>query len=65
MDDIDEMVVPVEAGISLIEIQFVRTPDRSVGNLVSGFSLVVCGAIFYYSKKKKADPQKSAGIAGK
>ena len=65
MDDIDEMVVPVEAGISLIEVQFVRTPDRIVGNLVSAFSLVVCSVVFFCSKKKKAEPRKSAGMSGK
>ena len=53
MDDINEMVVPVEAGISLIEITFVRTPDRIVGNLVSASSLLLCGIVFYASKRKE------------
>jgi hypothetical protein len=52
MDDINEMVVPVEAGISLVEIRFVRTPDQIVGNLVSAFSLAICGIVFYISKKE-------------
>ncbi len=53
LDDINEMVIPVEAGISLIDIRFVRTPDRVAGNLVSAFSLAICGMIFYMSKKER------------
>jgi hypothetical protein len=53
-DDIDQMVIPIEAGNSLIEIQFARTPDRIIGNAVSGVSLGICVIVFYWGRKKTA-----------
>ena len=53
MDDINQMVIPVEPGISLIRIRFMRTPDRVIGNLVSGFSSLICAMIFYFGRRKK------------
>jgi hypothetical protein len=58
MDDINQMVIPVEAGISLIEVRFVRTLDRVVGNWASVFSLGICGMIFYFWAKEKVRVRK-------
>ncbi len=59
MDDINQMVIPLDAGISLIEIRFVRTADRTVGDLVSGFSLGISGVIFLWGKRKPGSPGRS------
>jgi hypothetical protein len=53
LDDVNVMVIPVEGGESDIRVWFGRTKDRVVGNWVSGFSLGVCGVIFYFGKKKR------------
>ena len=52
MDDINQMVIPVDRGFSLIEIRFVRTADRIVGDLVSGFSLGISGMVLLLGKRK-------------
>ena len=41
MDDINQMVVPVPAGTSLIEVRFTRTPDRTAGDLLTALSLAI------------------------
>jgi uncharacterized membrane protein len=35
MDDVNQMVIPVDPGSSDIHVRFVRTPDRTVGMLLS------------------------------
>lgn len=54
MDDIDQMVVPVQAGSSLIEIRFIRTTDRMIGNALSLLSLGICAVVFYVGRKRAA-----------
>jgi hypothetical protein len=54
MDDVNQMVIPVETGSSVIQIRFARTVDRTVGGLVSLISLGICGVVFYSEKKKRA-----------
>jgi 6-pyruvoyl-tetrahydropterin synthase related domain len=51
MDDINQMAVTVERGKSVIEIQFVRTMDRTVGNLVSVVSLGIAGLLIFRRRK--------------
>ena len=41
LDDINQMVVPVAAGDSLIEVRFTRTPDRTAGDLLTALSLAI------------------------
>ncbi len=41
LDDINQMVVPVAEGKSLIEVRFTRTPDRTAGDLLTSLSLVI------------------------
>lgn len=38
MEDVNQMVIPVNAGSSDIRIAFTRTPDRTIGNTVSALS---------------------------
>lgn len=52
LDDVNEMVVPVGAGESEIQVRFTRTADRVIGNWVSGISLGICGVLFYCKRKK-------------
>lgn len=59
MDDINEMVVPVQPGISRIEIRFVRTPDRILGDGVSALSLCISAWVFYFRRKERARPPRS------
>ncbi len=62
MDDVNQMVIPVEPGSSVIQIRFARTLDRTIGDLVSGLSLGICGGIFYLGRKRgrrKAAPARS------
>jgi hypothetical protein len=54
MDDVNQMVIPVETGNSVIQIRFAPTVDRTVGGLVSLISLGICGVVFYSEKKKRA-----------
>jgi hypothetical protein len=41
LDGINQMVVPVAAGDSQIRVSFVRTPDRSLGLILSSVSLLI------------------------
>jgi hypothetical protein len=52
MDDINQMVVPVEEGRSVIEVRFGRTGDRIAGNVMSLVSVVITGMLVYLSRKK-------------
>jgi 6-pyruvoyl-tetrahydropterin synthase related domain len=54
MDDVDQMVLPVEAGSSLIEIRFTRTADRIAGNALSILSLGISVVVFYMGRKRAA-----------
>jgi hypothetical protein len=53
LDDVNEMVIPVEAGESDIRVRFERTPDRVAGNLVSAIGLAICGLLFYFGRPRR------------
>jgi len=53
-DDLDQMLVPVEAGKSEIEVRFVRTPDQTAGIALSTLSLLVAASLLAPRKSLKA-----------
>jgi hypothetical protein len=61
-DNINEMVVPVPAGESLITVRFTRTWDRMAGIVVSLVSLLLLLGLWFagQSAKKREAPQSSA-----
>jgi hypothetical protein len=65
LDDVNEMVIPVEAGWSDIEVRLVRTTDRIVGDLASGISFLICGVMFYFAtgRKKRRWPSREKGAS--
>ena len=52
-DDVNRMVIPVEAGSSEIRIQLVRTLDRTIGNTVSAFSGVLSLFLLWVGRKQR------------
>jgi hypothetical protein len=52
-DDVSQMLVPVQAGSSEIQIRLVRTSDRSMGIAVSVFSLL---AVLFHLLQRWAGP---------
>jgi len=44
-DDLGQMLVPIEAGRSEIQVRFVRTMDQAVGNVLSLFSLLLAAGL--------------------
>jgi len=57
MDDFNQMVIPVETGRSDIRVQFVRTPDRKLGNAISAFSAILAMLLLWFDRKPKSDNQ--------
>jgi len=53
-DDLDQMLVPVEAGKSEIEVRFVRTPDQTAGIALSILSLLVAASLLAPRKSLNA-----------
>jgi hypothetical protein len=51
MDDVNQMVVPVQAGTSEIHVQFVRTPDRKLGDAISLLSTLLGGILLLRGRK--------------
>jgi len=45
MDDVNQMVIPVDPGSSDIRVRFVRTPDRTVGMLLSLLSALLAAIL--------------------
>ena len=52
MDDVNQMVVPVEAGKSLIRVQFMRTEDRIIGDGISGVGGVLAAVLLWCGGKR-------------
>jgi hypothetical protein len=52
MDDFNQMVVPIPAGNSQIDVQFVRTVDRKIGDAISLLSGLVAVFLLWVSRKK-------------
>ena len=53
-DDIDQMLVPVEAGKSEIEVRFVRTWDQRAGIALSIFSLLIAAGLLMPPKSQRS-----------
>jgi hypothetical protein len=54
LDDLDQMVVPIEAGKSEIQVRFVRTTDQTAGIALSIFSLLLAAGLLVRRKPLKA-----------
>jgi len=54
MDDVNQMVVPIQAGPSVITVEFVRTADRKLGDAVSAASALLAAFLFWTGKKREA-----------
>lgn len=52
LDDVNQMVVPVSAGTSEIDVQFTRTLDRKIGNVVSALSAFVVLFLFWRGRDR-------------
>lgn len=44
-------VVNIPSGISIIQLRFIDTPVRMIGNMLSICSLIIIGALYVYGKK--------------
>ena len=53
-DDLDQMLVPIEAGRSEIQVRFVRTTDQTAGNALSLFSLLLAAGLLASRKPLNA-----------
>jgi hypothetical protein len=53
-DDLDQMLVPIEAGKSEIEVRFVRTNDQAAGIALSILSLLLSAGLWKSRKPLKA-----------
>jgi 6-pyruvoyl-tetrahydropterin synthase related domain len=56
MDDFDQMVVPVQAGASDIQVRFGRTMDRTLAGAISTIGVFVA-ALMLWDGRKKAAPR--------
>ena len=52
MDDVNQMVVPVNSGVSEIRVVFTRTLDRKIGNAVSALSALLLACLFWRGKRR-------------
>lgn len=50
-DDFNQMIVPVPAGTSRVTVRFVRTPDRTLGWIISGISGAIVLGLFFVGRK--------------
>ncbi len=53
-DDLDQMLVPIEAGKSEIEVRYVRPKDQTAGIAVSIFSLLIAAGLLAPRKSPQA-----------
>jgi hypothetical protein len=52
-DDVNQMVIPVDAGSSDIHVQFTRTRDRMIGDAVSALSAAFLVFLFCSSRQRR------------
>jgi len=62
LEDVNQMVVPIPAGISVIEVRLGRTRDRTVGGLLSLLSALVAGTLLGFRKKPEAAPGRKVAL---
>ena len=60
MDDVNQMVIPVEAGSSNIRLRFVRTGDRTLGDALSALSAFLAAILLLLRRKRLNAAAKSA-----
>ena len=61
MDDVNQMVLPLEAGNSDIRVQFARTKDRKVGDGVSLVSALVAIVLLWNPRSLRANRPRREG----
>jgi hypothetical protein len=54
MDDVNQMVVPIQAGTSVIAVEFVRTRDRILGDAITTASVLFAAFLFWTGKKRES-----------
>jgi hypothetical protein len=54
LDDINQMIVPVESGTSEITVVFTRTKDRALGDAVSAASLLLTLFLFWIKPRQES-----------
>jgi 6-pyruvoyl-tetrahydropterin synthase related domain len=52
MDDVNQMVVPIESGHSDIRVEFIRTTDRKLGNAISTVCAALCVVLLWIDRKQ-------------
>lgn len=55
MDDVNQMVIPVEPGTSEIRVQFTRTADRKFGDAVSAVFALFTLLLFWMDRRESAN----------
>ena len=50
--DVGQMLLPVPAGSSHVEIRFGRTWDRTVGNIVSIVTILTCVPLMFWLRSR-------------
>ena len=53
-DDLDQMLIPIEAGKSEIQVRFARTPDQTAGIALSILSLLIAGSLLTQRNPRRA-----------
>ncbi len=56
LDDLNQMVIPVEPGTSEIKVAFIRTADRKVGNAISAVSAILALFLLWGKPKQIREP---------
>lgn len=65
MDDVNQMVIPLEAGNSDIRVQFARTKDRKVGDGVSLVSALVAIVLLWNPRSLRANRPRREGATAR
>jgi hypothetical protein len=55
-EDSSQMVIEIPAGHSRVTARFTRTPDRTLGALLSIFSALAAIALFFWNRQKEIKP---------